>query len=444
MGCLLIGGASLWACAPAPPTFQDSTPSGGSPQGGAAGAPQGGQGGLAGSSGEAGAEGGQGGNAGEKDTVRLQSIVLGGDSSCAVSNEKNVWCWGANKYGTLALDPKVAGTLIPAPTRSLALEGSTKLTLGPNHGCGIWPDASVRCWGFGGLHWNGGGGGQLGKTPASCTYNQCSEEEGANPNPTKVEGVLADSVAVGYWHSCARKKASGLSACWGTNKAYTFGLGSYDENSHPVPENITLENVSEFALGDLFSCARDYKSEAYCWGYNNLGMLGQGVAGETKVPTKTKFPYPTSSIKANWKNVCALKGDEGTLWCAGKNGEGQLGQGKASEYSAEPLQVSLSNPVLSFSVGHSFACALVSGGGVWCWGDNSSGQVKPSGISLQTSPVQVELPQEATQIAAGNHHACAVLKDESLWCWGRNEEGQLGQGKTSAPSSPTPVQFPSP
>jgi len=42
-------------------------------------------------------------------------------------------------------------------------------------------------------------------------------------------------------------------------------------------------------------------------------------------------------------------------------------------------------------------------------------------------------------VASGNSHTCAVASDGSLWCWGDNTDGQLGLGSTAAHLLPTKV-----
>lgn len=48
------------------------------------------------------------------------------------------------------------------------------------------------------------------------------------------------------------------------------------------------------------------------------------------------------------------------------------------------------------------------------------------------------LPGKAIKFDAGENFTCAVLEDNSIWCWGENSSGQLNDGtKTNQPS---PVQ----
>lgn len=84
--------------------------------------------------------------------------------------------------------------------------------------------------------------------------------------------------------------------------------------------------------------------------------------------------------------------------------------------------------------GEFHACAVRTNGTVWCWGDDSSGQLGDgtTGDSngLRTSPVQVRRGsgtlRGVTKIAAGSSHTCAVRGNGTVWCWGDASEGQLG------------------
>ena len=72
---------------------------------------------------------------------------------------------------------------------------------------------------------------------------------------------------------------------------------------------------------------------------------------------------------------CALTAFGGVV-CWGENGEGQLGGGGSTPQTGIPVPVTgLSSGVAAISAHHNFTCALTTGGGVLCWGDNSDGQL---------------------------------------------------------------------
>lgn len=63
--------------------------------------------------------------------------------------------------------------------------------------------------------------------------------------------------------------------------------------------------------------------------------------------------------------------------CWGNGGLGQLGGGEffTCEKNGPPVNVvGLDSGVIAVAAGEAHTCALTSGGGVKCWGDNSVGQ----------------------------------------------------------------------
>ena len=85
--------------------------------------------------------------------------------------------------------------------------------------------------------------------------------------------------------------------------------------------------------------------------------------------------------------------------------------------------------------GSTHSCALATDGTVWCWGGNGSGQLGDASLVSNGTPTRVTLAGAASLIAAGGLSTCAVLVDNSVQCWGKNTYGQLGLGTTTASES---------
>jgi alpha-tubulin suppressor-like RCC1 family protein len=113
-----------------------------------------------------------------------------------------------------------------------------------------------------------------------------------------------------------------------------------------------------------------------------------------------------------------------------------------------------SNDVVDVSGGGNGSCAVVADGTVWCWGENSVGQVGvgdagddtctfinqglalPDACRFRATKVAA-LPSGMTRVSAGFQMACAIHgPDGTVWCWGQNEFGALGHDSTTDPRCP--------
>src|SRR5207253_335143 len=132
----------------------------------------------------------------------------------------------------------------------------------------------------------------------------------------------------------------------------------------------------------------------------------------------------------------------GTVWCWGRNDEGQLGDGTTLGRPA-PVQVAGITGALAVSGGYHHTCALLSDGTVQCWGRNLEGQLGDGTTTSSATPVRVGGVTGAVAVSAGILHTCALLSNGTVKCWGavgpNNDFGQLGNGATTGSSTPVTV-----
>jgi len=134
---------------------------------------------------------------------------------------------------------------------------------------------------------------------------------------------------------------------------------------------------------------------------------------QSKTWTKVVVKSAVTDVTTDTDHGCGLSG--GGLWCWGNNQDGQLGVGTYSD-SAVPVRVGSEQDWTSVSAGFSHTCAL-RGGAVWCWGNNQWGQLGDGPTESRPVPNRVGATNDWTEIVAGYSESCG-LKSGQLWCWG--------------------------
>jgi len=146
-------------------------------------------------------------------------------------------------------------------------------------------------------------------------------------------------------------------------------------------------------------------------------------------------------IAAGYQHTCVLTSVDGVK-CWGSNQNGQLGNGTTTDAPVSGgVQVSgLASGVIAIAAGGSHTCALLSAGGVRCWGSNEHGELGDASNADSSVPVDVlGLASGVTAITAGWAHTCALTSVGGVKCWGQNTYGGLGNGTKADSSVPVDV-----
>ncbi len=271
------------------------------------------------------------------------------------------------------------------------------------------------------------------------------------PPPSPAVTSCAVEVASGDAHVCARR-GDGSVWCWGLNASGQLGVG--DAINRPAPAQVgSLAHVAQVTAGASHACAIDAAGAAWCWGENEAGQLGDGTNTPRSRPVQVAGLAGVTQLSAGGAHTCALEHD-GSVWCWGANELGELGAGTSGDGSNRnaPVEVSaLGHDVAQLSARGNHTCARKNDGSVWCWGENTSGELGDGASGdgqLRATPVELTaLDHDVAELAAGGAHTCARKNDGSVWCWGNNSSGQLGRGYVSysaptALTAPLAVQFP--
>jgi alpha-tubulin suppressor-like RCC1 family protein len=88
-----------------------------------------------------------------------------------------------------------------------------------------------------------------------------------------------------------------------------------------------------------------------------------------------------------------------------------------------------------------------SDGTVWCWGENYRGKNGTTGprLNVPTKIAKDALNADFTNVksvSVGRFVACALKNDGTVWCWGNNTFGELGQGTHDFNDNARPRQVP--
>ena len=362
--------------------------------------------------------------------LQASTVSAGGNHSCALVTGGAVNCWGDNSSGQLG---NATFTNSNIPVRVTGLDGvnvrATAVSAGEAHSCALLVGGAVWCWGLNAT-------GQLGNATI-ITSNV----------PVAVSGLdgvsnVATQVSAGAGHTCAVLSTGALN-CWGSNETAQLGDNSTTNSNVPIAtstiDGVTLR-ATQVSAGYLHTCAVLQSGAAMCWGDNTSGQLGiNATTAQVNTPASvvtTAMSTAVASVSAGYLHTCVVLVN-GAVWCWGDNSSGQLGINSSVTNKITPTIVVGLDGIALISThvasATSHTCARIQSGGLRCWGYNFYGALGTGNTNDARSPVTVIAasggsPESAIVVTTGGTHTCAVLTGGGVRCWGNNEFGQWGQG----------------
>jgi alpha-tubulin suppressor-like RCC1 family protein len=217
---------------------------------------------------------------------------------------------------------------------------------------------------------------------------------------------------------------------------------------YDLPDSNALDGktVTSISSGSGGTCVVA-SGAVYCWG--RYSILGTGVYDNSAIPTPVDATGAlagkvVTSVSVGSNFACALA--SGAVFCWGENSNGQLGN-SATVASLVPVAVTTSGvlsgkTVTSVSAGEAHACAIASGQ-AFCWGGNFHGELGNATSIPASAPGAVDVTgvfagKTISSISAGFYFTCAIASG-AAFCWGLGNYGQLGIGITASSKVPMSV-----
>ena len=272
--------------------------------------------------------------------------------------------------------------------------------------------------------------------------------------------VTADISLVAHWSPSS-------TGGWSISPSKGNAMGGQQATITPpkLSRGIRFNQVSAGVLPWEFSIGVASDGNAYAWGSNQYGQLGQGSADSTPQKTPVKVPLPdgvasgftyTQAVAGGY-HVLAV-GSDGIVYSWGANDHGQLGNGSLDantpQTSPMPVKGADGQPfkAVQISAGYADSAAISPDGRVYTWGseNNSAGAYSTSkrAPTLAKDPNGSGQGLHAAQVSLSWGLVMAMGTDGSVYTWGYNNFGQFGNGTATGVGSTTyaadPARVPDP
>lgn len=349
--------------------------------------------------------------------AQFSEIAAGGRATCASTPGGELYCWGDGREGQLG---RVTQITARVPAKVIGTYDSQQVTAGNDFACQI-VQRGVQLGVTGVLAcWGANATGQLG-----------NGQEGRAQYPQELRSPSGFTrIDAGVGTACGLDGAGGA-WCWGDDRVGQAGDGSVAQVVRsPMPVAGT-GGLVDIAVGGQHVCAARGDGQLVCWGWTRNGRTA--IPPEDPLialPTAIAGVDDVVDVAAGFSHTCVVRRTGGgTVWCFGQNSRGQLGLGTPPEADGlVPQQVPGLTGITRVDAGALSTCAVGASGRVWCWGTGLQGKLGDGKRQDSRTPVQVANLTGVVRLSVGENHACALTSRGTPYCWGSNRYGQLGTG----------------
>ena len=357
-----------------------------------------------------------------------------------LKSDGTLWGTGNNSDGQLG-DGTTTNRTNPVQvvdSGGAPITGVSMVSAGGSHTVYLKADGTVMTVGA-------NGSGQLGDGTTTDRSNPVQVVHSAS-TPIPFPQISIKATAAGYYHTVNLKSDGTV---WAVGKNSSGQLGDGTTTNRPIPVQVVdsggnpLTGVVGISASEAHTTYLKSDGTVWATGKNQYGQLGDGTTTDRSNPVQVMDAGGSPitgvvGIAAGGNHTTFLKSD-GTVWAAGRNDYGQLGDGTTTE-RLNPMQVvdaggSPLTGVEGISAGANHTMCLKSDGTVWAVGLNNAGQLGDGSNVNRSNPVQVvdaggSSLNGVVRIAMGQYHSTYLKSDGTVWAAGRNYYGQLGDGTT--------------
>ncbi len=253
--------------------------------------------------------------------VVFTQIVTQGVSTCALTAEGEVWCWGWMQPHGFGLPAYVERrSLLPVKVDIGTLRFA-QIALGDNAMCGRTAAGAVYCAGD-------NAAGQVGDG----SFVQ------RNALVAVAGGVSFKAIGGSTSNFCGVSQ-DGRAYCWGSsNGTGAVGDGASVSRNSPTLIASDESRFAEVSLANFSICARRVDGKLACWGSNTSGQLGSGTFNASLIPIDVDGVRFLDASINSFRGRCGIV-TNGQMYCWGQNNNGQLGDSTSVAQRTTPVAV---------------------------------------------------------------------------------------------------------
>jgi alpha-tubulin suppressor-like RCC1 family protein len=302
--------------------------------------------------------------------LRFVSISAGDDHTCGLTRRGAAYCWGDNGDGQLG-DGTTNDSDENGPQPVIGGLTFTRIIAADDYTCAITSRGAAYCWGV------NSSDGELG--------DGTETDSGVNGPQPVIGGLKFVSLSAQEDFTCGLT-TRGAAYCWGYNGSRgQLGDGTTTTASgvNGPQRVIGGHRFQALQVGSDGACGLTTRGQTYCWGDNSSdGELGDGTTTSSGVNGPQRviggIRFASFPVVSGEEHRCALTA-RGEAYCWGSNDSGQIGDGSGTGAATSELLAMGPRRVIgglrftSISVSEDRSCALTSSGAAYCWGDNFDG-----------------------------------------------------------------------